>query len=1502
MIGTTVTHYEILEQLGAGGMGVVYRARDRKLDRVVALKFLVPELLRVREAEGRFLHEAKAASALDHPNICTIHGIEESEDGRLFISMACYSGETVERRLARGPLAVEEAVEIVVQAAQGLARAHQLGIVHRDLKPSNLFVTEDGLVKVLDFGIAKLADQTRVTRPGTVLGTLHYMSPEQVRAEEVDRRTDVWSLGVVLYEMLAGHRPFAGESPAAVLRAILDDEEPVPLGQCRPGVPGILRAAVGRCLRKDPTDRYPDVETLLVDLRPFVPAEGPLRVGHREVDLHRRSDAMGVRPYPGLASFSEEDAEYFHGREAQVEALWRRLRDGRLLAVSGPSGVGKTSFLRAGLIPARPTGWAVLTITPGAAPHLSLRATLVRELAGDTEAMLRLVREDDPDTDVDMARRWRLRHREALLILDQFEELFTLGPEEEQARFAHLISRLVLEADLRVLLSLRDDFLHRCHEHPGLAPVVDGLTLLSPLTGASLRRALVQPALDCGYRFEDPALVDEMMAEVKQERGALPLLAFTLAALWERRDRERGLLTRAAYEEVGSVGGALARHAEAVMEEIGPERDGLVRELFRNLVTAQGTRAVVDREQLLSVFAEAERPLAEEVLDRLVAARLLTSFESRSEDGGSHRRVEVVHESLLNAWPRLVRWRTQDADGAQLRDQLRQAARLWEERERSEDLLWTGTAYRDFALWRERYPGGLSEEEERFARAMDQRVARRRRRRRGVLAGSFCGLVLVLLVMGTLWRESQSRARLAEALRFESMAREELEQPVADNTLALAHAIAALERGDTRARREVALRALWRGPTWFHLPETRKWDPAGSVSVSPDGRWLVTGSLGPRMLLYPLEGGVPRVVSIEGADRVVRVLHSPDGDRLLSYHQQNGRFHGILWDTAGMKKMHQWEVGKWGPTWFHPDDDRLLAYGLERASPYPGLAWWRPSEGAAVQIGWPWPTPPAQLLFPWWYLYGFAPSADLRWLAVMEDRQVFVCAVGDSTLGPAFRIGEHETPIVTVSLDSHGDLVSSADKYELRLWSRKRPGEILLRLPTESHPAVLDRLEDRVLTLYPDVSTLAAYDLRGPVDADPLLLPPRDYTPDLPVRLVDQPWFVVGTDNSESPHSRRVLVYPDRGVWPFRVDLELEAEYAALAFHGELIRDGRAVVLKRYDRLEWIDLRSPDLPRRLIFEDPGGRVIWTWVLDPERDMLYVGNIVSGAWRISLEGGAPQRLEGAPAHTGALAVSPGGDRIAMAGGTLAPSGDRGVRVLGSEGEVLAQRGGTSGALVHALTYLDGRRILIASDEGLLLWDTAGDSTHRLAEGPHELLSVNEHRIAALKREGIVLRDYSTFEERLWVEMDPRPITALAVAPDGTFVAWGTETGALGVRHLTEDQSHFLPGPGTRVVSLWVDPGGRWLGAVTGAGEVWWWPVPRGRALIDRPHREFLELLRAQTNLRVVVEADAPEGIRNEVTAFPGWQHAPRWQEWETEDYLQDPPWTPMLDLEAARDGE
>jgi len=268
MIGSTISHYRILERLGGGGMGVVYRAQDTRLDRTVALKFLPLEWSQEPILRERFSREARAASGLDHPHICTIFDVGESPEGQLFIAMAFCPGETLKGRIQRGPMPADEATRFAIQIAEALEAAHEAGIVHRDIKPANILITDRDQVKIVDFGLAKLAGEAAVTRQGSVVGTPAYMSPEQANGEDVDPRSDVWALGAVLYEMLAGRRAFAADHERAILLAITT-KDPTPVETMRPEIPAELVRIVRRCLKRDPAKRYQSASEVLADLRRF---------------------------------------------------------------------------------------------------------------------------------------------------------------------------------------------------------------------------------------------------------------------------------------------------------------------------------------------------------------------------------------------------------------------------------------------------------------------------------------------------------------------------------------------------------------------------------------------------------------------------------------------------------------------------------------------------------------------------------------------------------------------------------------------------------------------------------------------------------------------------------------------------------------------------------------------------------------------------------------------------------------------------------------------------------------------------------------------------------------------------------------------------------------------------------------------------------------------------------------------------------------------------------
>ncbi|MFC1559363.1 protein kinase [Gemmatimonadota bacterium] len=319
MMDKQIRHYTILEKLGAGGMGEVWLAEDTRLERKVALKFL-PAGTTSEEEEDRFIREAKTASALDHPNICTIHEIGEAEDGRTYISMAYYDGTTLKARFTDATHDIRTILDIALQMGEGLARAHREGIIHRDIKSSNVIVTGDGIVKIVDFGLAKLSGSRQLTRSGISVGTAAYMSPEQVRGEEIDHRSDIWAMGVVLYEMLTGQMPFPGDSDTAVIYSVLDRTFD-PVSTVRDDVPVSLETVLEKAISKDLGQRYSQTEEMIADLRVVVKELETGETG--EIRKRVTTPSIAVLPFEDMSP--EKDQDYFCDGMAEeiINALTR---------------------------------------------------------------------------------------------------------------------------------------------------------------------------------------------------------------------------------------------------------------------------------------------------------------------------------------------------------------------------------------------------------------------------------------------------------------------------------------------------------------------------------------------------------------------------------------------------------------------------------------------------------------------------------------------------------------------------------------------------------------------------------------------------------------------------------------------------------------------------------------------------------------------------------------------------------------------------------------------------------------------------------------------------------------------------------------------------------------------------------------------------------------------------------------------------------------------------
>jgi serine/threonine protein kinase/WD40 repeat protein len=1436
--------YQIKTQLGRGGMGEVWHAFDLKLRVEVALKAMLPNLFKDERRRDLLRSEVRAAREVVSPNVCRIFDLIEV-DGSELVSMEYMDGGTLLDVLQeRGPLELKEAQDIASQFLAGLEAIHQAGLIHRDVKPENIMITRAGRVVLMDFGLARQED----SGAGTVSGTPAYMAPEQVAGLKVDARADVYSAGVVLAEMVSpdGIRDF--ESRQSVWEGIRQAPARVPDSPWAP----VLKKAVA----KEPDQRYDSAHTLTRALE--------------EVTL-RVEGAEDLTPYPGLASFSEEDAEYFFGREAEVEAIWKKLKRPRLLALVGPSGTGKSSFIRAGLLPTLPHGWSSIVSTPGHRPLQALGQALVPSFSGDTEAMQKFLQFEEAQTAVDLVSRWRQAHEHALIVVDQFEELFTLNPPEVQASFAELLGRLVLEADVHVLVSLRDDFLFQCHGHEALAPILSELTLLGPLSESGLRRALVQPALACGYRFEDETLVEEMIEEVGQERGALPLLAFASSRLWEKRDREQGLLTREAYQEIGGVAGALAQHAEATLEQIGTHRAPVVRELFRNLVTGQGTRAVRERGELLSVFEKPEAPQAhaeaEEALAALIDARLLTSFEQSGEESGESRQeIEFIHESLLGRWPRLVRWQTQDADGAQLRDQLRQAARVWEEKGRPEDLIWSGASFLEYRAWRGRYSGGLTETEEAFTRAATALAQRKRRLRRFAVAAVISVLSVGLATVGFFWRSALAETRRAEASKLLALGRLQLEEYP---TGALAYAMASLERHDEPTVRRFVMEALWRGPTEIQVAKDLDW---GRAFFTSDGEWILR-RFGP-FELRPRDGGSPRALPSAGI-----FYPLPEG-RLLSWNPED-RSLGV-WTLPGVERTDtqtldegeqivDWAEGRLYTTLsVEKRDGRSL---VELRS--------RVLDGS-----------PAKTHGRFWSSGNVGVDPRGRWLVFRDGKDVYALPAQDLASGDLRRLGpiDDSRAIFGPTFSSDGNFAGMREDStgKVHMW------------PLTDHPAPPLVFQPREggagwgwLSINGDGSKVASvgqplvriWNQAGPHDADPVILRLGEISQVNNVSFHPAgTWVVTHTEG-------RLSVWPLARTYP-RVLRGHTGHVVDVAFTP----DGRHLVTASGDgtlRLWPLVARSGERARVLHRQrdslvqldiEPGGRSIVT---------------TSSSGRVSitpLAGGPRRELEGFRRSSWDIAVGPQSRRVAASGAWSTEERNL-IRVWDLEsGEVRAVDRGRCGWPRPLDFTRDGRLVYVGHSvlngtdhsDGLQVWDPESGDSRLLLDGVANFALGPENELAYAfdwpdpigeKEKLLTVEAVSRVDLRTGsVTKLPLPFVyegVRAAAVDRTVLVTGHTDGSIRVTPLDGGPPHLLLGHGAQVRGVAISPDGRWIASSSDDATLRLWPMPEGTPFHTLPPDELLERLRALTNVRAVEDEESSTGYTLDLAPFPGWEKVPAW---------------------------
>ncbi len=783
LVGTEVRGYLLQNQIGVGGFGNVYQARQISVNREVAIKVILPEYASKPDFIRRFEIEARLIARLEHLHIVPLYDYWRDPDGA-YLTMRLMRGGNLKDQLKTGPLDIETIAKWVDQIANALDSAHKQGVIHRDIKPSNILLDEDNNAYLSDFGIAKDLEHqnTSLSRQEVLIGTLDYLAPEQAVKDEITPQTDIYSFGVLLYEMLTGQHPFPGIS--GVERLFKHINEPLPkIPSLDPQISDAVNLVVQTATQKNPANRYhaatefakafrdaaalspSRIDSELVELLTpreqevlsyiikgksnreiaekltieFSTVKWYIRQIYKKLNVRSRVQAI-VRsrelnlilvdnqevisqaasssidfsaiknPYKGLKAFQAIDEQDFFGREGMTQNLLDRLTENhkyaRFLAVIGPSGSGKSSLVKAGLIPALWRGrlpgsekWFIVDMVSGEHPFDELEVALIR-IAADRQHNLREQLQRDARGLVRAANLVLPDDQsELVLVLDQFEDLFTLVNEEEvRSQFLEMLYTTVTDprSRVRVVLTLRADFYDRPLHYSNFGDLVRSrIETVMPLSAKELERAIVQPAKRVGVEFEE-GLVTSIINEVHYQSGALPLMQYALTELFEAKQSR--ILTHECYHRIGGVVGAIAKSAEEVYRELDSQGKEAVRQLFVRLVNlgegSEDTRRRVYKSELLSITDTPE--VMDDIIDTFANYRLL------SLDNDPMTRspvVEVAHEAILHEWDRLDAWLDESREDIRQERLLAAASKEWRENGEDKSFLLRGARLQYFENW-----------------------------------------------------------------------------------------------------------------------------------------------------------------------------------------------------------------------------------------------------------------------------------------------------------------------------------------------------------------------------------------------------------------------------------------------------------------------------------------------------------------------------------------------------------------------------------------------------------------------------------------------------------------------------------------------------------------------------------------------------------------------------------------------------------------------------------